>query len=110
MLSGSNLTVTSLLQPKWFYSILPTTAPGAIAFLFQQLQCRSLRFADRATAGSFSGKIVHSSPGAADVNLAASGTVSDPVPTINVGATLLPQYHYRQPHLPAQFTTSMALS
>jgi len=41
-----------------------------------------------ATAGSYSGNIVHSSTGAADVNVAASGTVSAPTPTINVVGTL----------------------
>lgn len=43
-----------------------------------------------ANVGTFSGNIVHSSPGATPVNLAASGTVSNPVPTIHVGATLTP--------------------
>lgn len=41
------------------------------------------------TAGSFSGDIVHSSTGATSVNLAASGTVTDPTPTITLSSAAL---------------------
>ncbi len=43
-----------------------------------------------ATAGSYNGDIVHSSTGATSVNLAASGTVTAPTPTITLGGTLNP--------------------
>ncbi|PKN72667.1 MAG: hypothetical protein CVU50_05880 [Candidatus Cloacimonetes bacterium HGW-Cloacimonetes-3] len=42
-----------------------------------------------AAVGTYSGDIVHSSTGATPVNLAASGTVSDPTPTITLGGTLV---------------------
>ncbi|HOM80122.1 MAG TPA: hypothetical protein PLZ47_08595, partial [Candidatus Cloacimonas acidaminovorans] len=41
-----------------------------------------------ATAGTFSGNIVHSSTGATNVNLAVEGTVTNPTPTINITANL----------------------
>ncbi|MBP7333855.1 MAG: hypothetical protein KA963_03990, partial [Candidatus Cloacimonas sp.] len=40
------------------------------------------------SAGTFSGNIVHSSPGATNVNLAVEGTVTNPNPTINITANL----------------------
>jgi len=40
------------------------------------------------TAGSYSGNIVHTSTGATQVDLAVSGTVSDPTPTIIVSGNL----------------------
>ncbi|HOG27631.1 MAG TPA: hypothetical protein PLT96_07560, partial [Candidatus Cloacimonas sp.] len=43
-----------------------------------------------ATAGTFSGNIVHSSTGATNVNLAVEGTVTNPTPTINITANLTP--------------------
>lgn len=43
-----------------------------------------------ATAGTFSGNIVHSSTGASNVNLAVEGTVTNPTPTINITANLNP--------------------
>ena len=42
-----------------------------------------------ASAGSFSGDIVHSSTGASSVNVAASGTVTNPTPTITLSAAAL---------------------
>ena len=41
-----------------------------------------------ATAGNYSGNITHTSSGATQVDLAVSGTVSDPVPTIHTIGTL----------------------
>ena len=41
-----------------------------------------------ATAGTFSGNIVHSSPGATTVNLAVEGTVTNPSPMIEITASL----------------------
>ncbi len=91
MLSGSNLTgnISVAALNGFQYSTDNSTWSNSLSLPSSFNAGVYVRLTG-ATAGSFSGNIVHSSPGAADVNLAASGTVSDPVPTINVGATLTP--------------------
>ncbi len=82
-LSGSNLTGNiNVVAPDGF--VLSTdqstwTGSLSLASTFNGLVYVRLT---GTTAGSFSGNITHNSTGAAEVTLAASGTVTDPTPAI----------------------------
>jgi hypothetical protein len=89
-LSGVNLTTgISITAPEGFHISTDGGATyassGSVASSFNGLI--HVRMTGVA-AGTFGGDIVHTSTSATAVNLAASGTVSDPVPTIHTTGTL----------------------
>ncbi len=88
-LSGSNLTanISVAALAGFQYSTDNSTWQNSLSLASSYNGPVYVRLSG-ASAGTFGGDIVHSSTGATSVNVAASGTVSDPTPTINVGGTL----------------------
>lgn len=88
-LSGSNLTaniaVAALAGYEYSTDNATWSSTLSLASTFNGLVYVRLT---GATAGTYNGDIVHSSTGATNVNLAATGTVSAPTPTITLGGTL----------------------
>lgn len=91
-LSGSNLTAGIVVTPPAGFAIstdditFHTTAQTLASTFNGPVYVRLTG----ATAGNYSGNITHTSTGATQVDLAVSGTVSDPVPTIHTTGTLNP--------------------
>ncbi len=89
-LSGSNLTAGIVVTPPAGFAIstdditFHTTAQTLASTFNGPVYVRLTG----ATAGNYSGDITHTSTGATQVDLAVSGTVSDPVPTIHTTGTL----------------------
>lgn len=89
-LSGSNLTAGIVVTPPAGFAIstdditFHTTAQTLASTFNGPVYVRLTG----ATAGNYSGNITHTSTGATQVDLAVSGTVSDPVPTIHTTGTL----------------------
>ena len=89
-LSGSNLTAGIVVTPPAGFAIstdditFHTTAQTLASTFNGPVYVRLTG----ATAGNYSGDITHTSSGATQVDLAVSGTVSDPVPTIHTIGTL----------------------
>lgn len=89
-LSGSNLTAGIVVTPPAGFAIstdditFHTTAQTLASTFNGPVYVRLTG----ATAGNYSGNITHTSSGATQVDLAVSGTVSDPVPTIHTTGTL----------------------
>ncbi len=90
-LSGSNLTANIAVAALagYQYSTDDTNWSNTLSLASSFSGLVYVRLTG-ATAGSYSGDIVHSSTGATSVNLAASGTVTAPTPTITLGGTLSP--------------------
>jgi len=89
-LSGSNLTAGIVVTPPAGFAIstdgvtFHTTAQTLASSFNGPVYVRLTG----ATAGNYSGNITHTSAGATQVNLAVSGTVTNPVPTIHTTGTL----------------------
>jgi len=88
-LSGTNLTANIVVTPPAGFEVSTNnttfTSTVSVANTFNGPVYVRLT---GAAAGSFGGNITHTSTGASQVDLAATGTVSDPVPTIHVTGTL----------------------
>jgi len=90
-LSGSSLTANISVVPPAGYAVSTddTSFSGSLSLAPDFNGLVYVRLTG-ATAGTFDGNIVHTSTGAAQVDKAVTGTVTDPVPMINVTGTLNP--------------------
>jgi hypothetical protein len=88
-LSGSNLTSNIIVTPPAGFALSTDDSNfGPSLSLANTFSGPVYVRLTGTSAGNFAGDITHTSGAATQVDLAASGTVTDPVPTINVTGTL----------------------